>query len=359
MPVEVRNSHPHRLLIIEENRDIVRLMLGGLGRDCCDATVMAGRAAQRPAACRCNAPCCIVIASLRDLHRSDLSAFDVVICASSLPDGSGLDALAYVRGVRPELCVILTGEVSDTPLAIEAIRAGAVDFLVATRGDLRTLPLAVEKCLAHQRIRLENDRLQVDLSRSLAETAVKNRQLQGLIERLETLTRTDELTGLCNRRWLNMALERAWAESLRHGTPLAFAMIDLDGFKAINDQFGHQRGDEALQLSARVLQANSRSVDLPARYGGDEFCILMPQTQPHDAVRVSQRIVEAFQTAFDGWSVPGSPLGMSIGLSHVEVGNPASITQLIAQADEALYAAKAAGKNRVVLFGTPVTAPVS
>lgn len=357
MPVVSKNSTPHRLLIVEENRDIVRLMLGGLSRDCCDLSAMAGRATHLPAACRCDQACCVVISSLRDLHRADLSEFDVVICASSLPDGSGLDALAYVRGVRPELCVILTGEVSDTPLAVEAIRAGAVDFLVATRGDLRTLPLAVEKCLAHHRIRLENDRLQDDLSRSLAETAVKNRQLQGLIERLETLTRTDELTGLCNRRWLNMALDRAWAESLRHGTPLAFAMIDLDGFKAINDQFGHQRGDEVLKMSARVLQANSRSVDLPARYGGDEFCILMPQTHPHDAVRVSQRIVEAFQIASDGWNAAEAPLGMSIGLSHVEVGHPASVTQLVAQADEALYAAKAAGKNRVVMFGTP--APIN
>jgi diguanylate cyclase (GGDEF)-like protein len=347
-----------RVLIIEDDPAMLQRIITSIARPCCVNEAMLDRfdaTSGNPVCCGCatdeagDRGCCTVVGSLRQLYRFDLSKCDIIICASGLADGSGLDALAYIRGIAPTLPVMLTGEPSDTPLAVEAIRAGAADFLVNTESELRTLPLTIEKCLAQQRIKRENERLQNDLSRSLAETAVKNRQLQALIHQLETMARTDDLTGLYNRRWLNLMLERIWAESLRNGRPMAFMMIDLDGFKSVNDELGHQYGDDILRLSAKVIEANCRQVDHVARYGGDEFCILMPETEPHEATAVARRVLDAFTKAIGGRRDVAHLISMSIGISHISLSRPANITQLIAHADEALYAAKADGKNTVRL----------
>lgn len=355
-------AHDHyserpRLLIIHDDPEIVRSMLAAVSRACCGPTCIGGPdGADAPwhVTCSCaergaEHPCFVVLSTLRELHGFDLSTCDVVICASSLDDGSGLDALAYLRGIRPDVPVIIAGDDSESPFAVEAIRAGAADFLITSSGELHMLPLAIEKCLAHQHIRQENEQLQDDLRQSLSETAMKNRQLQSLIHQLETMARTDDLTGLYNRRWLNLMLERTWSDAVRHGLPLAFIMIDLDGFKPINDALGHLKGDELLQMTARVLDTNCRQVDFPARYGGDEFCILMPNTLPNEAALVALRVQRAFISAQHARITGEMELGMSIGLSHVMLSKPANTDQLITHADEALYAAKNAGTNLLMV----------
>jgi len=335
-----------KLLIVESEPSTVRMMAAALNRACCSAEAVAsGRAAPDNSAC-------YVVQSLQQLHAFDLSCVDLVICGVNLPDGTGLDALAYLRGTRRELPVILTGSPGDAALAVEAIRAGAMDFLLTSAHDMRTLPLAVEKCLTHQRIKQENERLQRDLSRSLAELEVKNQQLEAMIRQLEAMARTDELTGLANRRWLNLMLEGSWAEATRNDLPMGCLMIDLDGFKLLNDTLGHQRGDEMLRLASRVIEANCREVDVAARYGGDEFCVLMPHTEPHEAVLVAVRILREFERAVSDRASGERSLGMSIGLSHINLSRPVNAEHLITHADEALYAAKGAGKNRVMMRDT-------
>ncbi len=296
-----------------------------------------------------HAACCVVIGSLRQLQRFNLDRCDVIICAVHLPDASGLDALAYVRGVRPELPVLLIGEPGETTVAVEAIRAGALDFLVASNADLRALPLALERCLAHQRIKHENEQLQLDLSRSLAELALKNQQLQDANRKLEAMARTDDLTGLYNRRYLNEQLDRAWAQAVRSDQPLAFMMIDLDRLKETNDRFGHLRGDAVLRRAAKVIEANCRQVDVTARYGGDEFCVLMPNTEVQEAVRVAERILREYESANGVKSENEPRLGMSIGIAHIDLSRPANAEQLIRHADEAMYAAKSDAASRAML----------
>ncbi len=340
-----------RLLILSDDAELLRLMIEGLNRPCMKPERVA---TDDPCgvSCECGLdgrPCVQVIDSLHRLYEGDLERWDVLLCGSMLDDGSGFDALAFARGMRPDMPVIMTAPPGESALAVEAIRAGAADVLLATAGNMLSLPLAIEKSLAQHRTKRENERLQADLARSVAETAVKNRQLEALIEQLETMARTDELTGLCNRRWFNLMLERAWAEAIRSGTPLAFAMMDLDGFKTINDHRGHQRGDELLRLAGRVIQANSRTVDLPARYGGDEFCILMPHTHVWEAAKVMQRITDAFAVAMQKIGEEGQSLSMSVGVSHIDVTRPSNADQLVLHADEALYAAKDAGKRCIMI----------
>ncbi len=292
-----------------------------------------------------------IVGSIAQLRGVDLDQVEMVICAARLIDGSGLDALNAIRAHRPHMPVIITGDRVDAGLAIPVIRAGASDFVILEEGDATGLVIAVEKCFAQQRVQRENDRLRDELRQSLAELEIKNRELELVINQLEVKARTDALTGLSNRRWLSLMLQGAWAEASRHDMPLGCLMIDLDGFKALNDQAGHQRGDEVLQAAGRIIQENCREVDVKARFGGDEFCILMPHTEAHESMVVAERIRSAFAEYVKVHGHAGVPLGMSIGLAHREMSQPESPDGLILHADEALYAAKAAGKGRVIVRG--------
>ncbi len=292
---------------------------------------------------------CQVASSVRQLHELDSGAWDLVVASTSLPDGSGFDVLAYVQGLRPEVPVILAGSPEDVGVAVEAIQAGAADYMVLSGHEMVSFPVAVQKCLALQHVRVENDRLHADLSQSLSELAIANRELQQMIQRLEVAARTDDLTKLSNRRWLNLMLEGRWEEAARSKLPLAFLMIDLDGFKALNDRLGHQRGDEVLRVAARVLEANSRSIDVAARFGGDEFCVLMPHADSDAAMRVAHRIASAFDEAVAALAL-STTVSMSIGVAHWQVSNPVNADEFVRHADEALYEAKEFRGARVVMY---------
>jgi len=292
---------------------------------------------------------CSIMRSQKEFFESDPAMWDLVVCASHLHDGSGFDVLSFVQGLRPDVPVILTGHPEESDAAVEAIRAGAADYLMLTGHEMITFPVTVQKCLALQVIRTENDDLHAELSQSLSELAVANQELQQMIQRLEIAARTDDLTKLSNRRWLNLMLESRWEEATRNGIPLAFMMIDLDGFKACNDKFGHQKGDDVLRLAARVLEANCRSIDISARFGGDEFCLLMPHADADSAVRIAHRIASAFDEAITSIAEPGMNVAMSIGVSHWQVTNPVNADELVRHADEAMYVAKSDSRRKVIL----------
>ena len=292
--------------------------------------------------------------STEEFFQTSPADWDLIVTASHLQDGSGFDVLSFVRGLRPDVAVIMTGDPEEASIAVEAIRAGAADFLLLTGHEEVTFPVTVQKCFALQAIRTENDNLHSELSHSLSELAVANRELQLMIQRLEVAARTDDLTKLSNRRWLNMMLEHRWEETSRNGVPLAFVMIDLDGFKSLNDRHGHQKGDEILKLAARVIEANCRSVDISARFGGDEFCLLMPHADAESAKRAGFRISNAFNEAFAALEIEHTTVSMSIGIAHWKVSAPNSCHELVQHADEAMYQAKAKG-NSIVLYKKPRT----
>ena len=337
------------VLVLEPDQTTAQRMVAALGGD--DGT--AGhpmRRSRRPKTLpgRHNTRC-VVIGSLGTLSEMDLADVQLVICSVHLPDGTGLNALDYLGRCHSHLPVILVGSPDDAAVAVEAIRAGAADFLTTTSHELLALPLAVEKCLAHQRVKLENERLQSDLGDSLTELAVKNHQLQALVRQLEATARTDDLTGLFNRRWLNDLLERAWQQAVRSNRPLAFMMIDLDDFKKVNDRKGHLHGDELLREAGRIIQANCRQVDVPARYGGDEFCVLMAESESHEVAQVAWRILREW-TQVNSARLPGEPrVTMSIGVAQIDASRPVSSEELIRHADEALYAAKNSGKDCIMV----------
>jgi len=161
--------------------------------------------------------------------------------------------------------------------------------------------------------------------------------------KLKELALTDELTGLPNRRALMEMLELEIERARRHRRPLSFALLDLDDFKQINDTYGHLVGDRVLRELAFLIRRNLRSTDVVGRFGGEEFMIIMPETDFNRAVYIMERIRRSTeQTFFD----PVGSLSISIGVT--EFREEDTLQTLIARADEHLYTAKREGKNRVV-----------
>jgi len=282
----------------------------------------------------------------------DLDDIDMVLSDMNLPDGTGLELLGMLLARRSDLPVIfVTGE-SVLDHAMEAIRRGAYDYIVKTGEYLFTVPLMVEKNLAIWKTKQDNLRLHDELTRTLEEVKLKNQQLEVAVAKLETAAATDPLTGLPNRRAFGRALERRFADCSRYGRDLACIMIDLDGFKVLNDTLGHQCGDALLQRVARVLEANCRRSDVPGRFGGDEFIILLPGADADHAARIATRISDDFNLTTQSTLGTGAdcPVSMSMGLSTLMAGRPANPEQLIAQADHALYRAKQSGKARLIIY---------
>lgn len=284
---------------------------------------------------------------------ANLEHIDIVLSDMNLPDGSGLIVLSNLLKRRPDLPIVLVTGEGILENALAAISRGAYDYIVKAGDYLWSLPLVVEKNLAIWRTKKENLRLQEELSLTLDEVRVKNDQLQVAVHQLETMALTDPLTGLANRRAFNESIERCFHEAERYGHDLACLMIDLDGFKPINDTLGHPRGDQLLIAVGKVLQANSRKSDICGRFGGDEFVVLLPQTDEGTARTVAHRINEQFLTAasnlFAGTEMTGR-VGMSMGLACLQTSRTTSSEQLIAHADHALYRSKQAGRGRLTLY---------
>lgn len=300
------------------------------------------------------APCVRHVNRIARLHEIDFAPYDLALCDFNLPDGTALDALAIMRQQRPGMPVIVVTAENRSDTLLDTIRLGAADYLLKTAELVSTIPLAVEKNLTLAHAQRENERLQAALAESLEEITHKNEELQLLVRRLETAATTDPLTGLANRRRLSDRLEQMYAEAIRYRTDLACILLDLDGFKEINDTLGHHAGDELLVQIARIITREARSSDLPARFGGDEFVILLPHTSCDTAVALAQRIVDAFSRVCptDSRSKHSMPsCGMSVGVSSVSTSNPASGEDLIHHADKAMYAAKDAGRRCIRVCG--------
>jgi diguanylate cyclase (GGDEF)-like protein len=162
-----------------------------------------------------------------------------------------------------------------------------------------------------------------------------------------SLARTDSLTGILNRRSLQEHLQREWARSVRHETPLSCVMLDLDFFKKINDVEGHQTGDAVLKAVAAAIQGCCRGSDLLFRYGGEEFCVVLPQTDVQGAVAWAERARESIAATRIPCDDRTLHVTASIGVAERQT-DTRSAEALVDRADEALRIAKDAGRNRVV-----------
>ncbi len=278
----------------------------------------------------------------------DLAPFDVILTDFNLPDINGMDFLKAILDKSDKPVIVVTGE-NVRQTAAEAIRAGAYDYIVKSGEYLFTMPLIVEKNFEAWKIKQENKRLHEQQQQAAREISMKNQQLKDSLQKLEQMAATDPLTGLYNRRHFSEVLERCFAESVRYNQDLACIMCDLDGYKKLNDTLGHQFGDKILQVTAKVITWNLRVMDIAARYGGDEFVLLLPHASAQLATAVGERIHAQFTMQMKSIVPPELPLTVSMGIASVQHNRPTNSDLLVALADEALYDAKHAGKNQMVV----------
>ena len=168
--------------------------------------------------------------------------------------------------------------------------------------------------------------------------------------KLSEMASTDELTGIYNRRHFDERLMEEVDRASRHEFEMSLIMVDLDGFKAYNDMYGHQAGDQILHRLGRMIRQAIRKSDLPFRYGGDEFAVILPQCGIEDATFIAQKLVRAVTDKglgkFEDKGLP--PLSISCGVASLTKDHE----KMVADADRCLYKAKAAGRGRVV-FASP------
>lgn len=259
----------------------------------------------------------------------------------------GLDGLTLVREYRnnpltKDIPIIVLSTKEDPMIKSAAFSAGANDYLVK-------LPDTIELVA---RIRYHSRSYMTLLQRDEAYRALRVSQQQLLDTNLvlQRLMNSDGLTGLSNRRHFDEYLELEWRRATRDQTQLSLMMIDVDFFKAYNDNFGHLEGDEALRQVAKAIRASSaRPSDLPARYGGEEFALVLPSTSPGGA----RLLAEKLRMTVAGMNIPhiaptpGSSLTVSIGVSTIVPQPGSNSRQLIQEADKGLYAAKHNGRNQV------------
>lgn len=257
----------------------------------------------------------------------DVAGFDLILTDYNLPDATGMEVLADIRARCSTPVIMVTGE-NVGHIAAEAIRNGATDYVVKVGDYLFTIPLVIEKNLTVAALIKEKDALRAQL---------------------EQMAATDALTGVYNRRHFSRVLDQLFSEAHRYDNDLACVMIDLDGYKKLNDSMGHQVGDQLLVIAGKVINANMRQMDVAARYGGDEFVLLLPQQSPEEAAVAVGRIREEFFSASAALLKRAEGVTMSIGISSIKRCDVASAEQLVARADAALYQSKEGGRNRITI----------
>jgi diguanylate cyclase (GGDEF)-like protein/PAS domain S-box-containing protein len=265
-----------------------------------------------------------------------LATFAAVSKATPLPEGTGLPGRVWALR-RPAYVVDVTRD-ANFPRASAAVEAGlhgAICFPVSDRDERIGAIEFLSRAIGHA-----DERLLDALASIGAQVGGQLRAMRErgeLLERMETMARTDELTGLPNRRAWDDALERELARSRRSMERFSVAILDLDHFKQFNDTHGHPAGDELLRDAGEAWRAAVRAGDFLARYGGEEFALLLPGCPPAPGGKAVERVRAAM------------PRGETCSAGIAAWDGAESGRELVARADAALYAAKRAGRNRTVV----------
>ncbi len=268
---------------------------------------------------------------LEGLQRLLAEPVDVVLCDVEMPgiDGEKLLSIKESRSEVSDVPLLFLSATADRERRVRLIEAGACDSIPK--------PFHSSELVARLRLHLKIKRLQDELR-------IKN-------EQLSRLSTTDPLTGLRNRRYVDEILNIEVLRARRYGSPLTVLMADIDHFKAVNDQHGHQAGDAVLRGVADILTGSLRATDVGGRYGGEEFIVIMAHNTSDGAAHYADRWRQAIEgTRFN--TPDGAAVGVTISIgvaSHHDAEQTAM--DLVAEADAALYEAKQAGRNRVQVRG--------
>jgi two-component system cell cycle response regulator len=297
-----------RILIVEDRELVARQLADSLGREHE-----------------------VVIESRQDtiFNSARANFFDLAVVSLSMKENDGLRLCSKLRSMEETrgLPIIALVEYADTPGLVRALELGINDYVMR--------PVDRNELMARVRTQLKQklytDRLRENFQISL-EMAV-----------------TDSLTGLYNRRYMESHLTSLLSRAVAGAKPLSLLIVDIDFFKAINDTHGHDVGDEVLREFATRLATNVRGIDLGCRYGGEEFVVVMPDTDISFAYMVAERLRQ--QVAEVPFEVPNlsDPISVTVSIGITCIDGPHdNAASLLKRADEALYRAKNEGRNRVI-----------
>jgi two-component system cell cycle response regulator len=239
------------------------------------------------------------------------------------------DGLGVLKGVKETKSgvdvIILTGH-SDEATAIECLQSGAYDYLLKPVEDIDVLLTAINRAIHKRTLELKN---------------------KELLWQLEEMASRDPLTGLLNFRQLHVSLDREMSRSRRYGHTFCVLIVDVDFFKAVNDNFGHLFCDHVLKKLGEVMQRALRNTDQLFRYGGEEFFIIMPETAQENAFAAADRLMDAIRTHSFVCDEKSTKITVSIGGEAFPLQSDDKVA-LIKLADQALYRAKESGRDLFV-----------
>ncbi|GAK51795.1 response regulator receiver modulated diguanylate cyclase [Candidatus Moduliflexus flocculans] len=257
----------------------------------------------------------------------------------------GMDGFETCRCLKQQpntrdIPVIFMTALSETVDKLRGFEAGGVDYI--------TKPLNIVELLARINVHLELKRAREELKKINQELQETNQKLLDSQQQLERMARIDPLTELANRRDMTERLEQEKQHSERSGASFAVVICDIDNFKQVNDNYGHDCGDIVLKSVARLLQANIRAQDHVARWGGEEFLLLLTDTNDSGAAKFAERVRAAIANEPYQYQNQALAITMTFGISMCQADK--GIHLCLKEADQALYQGKEHGKNRVTVF---------
>ena len=257
------------------------------------------------------------------------NTYALTLLEYKLPDGDAFDLLRFMKGQDIQVpVVVLTGQGNEV-IASKAIQTGAYDYLSKENISDSSLSRSINNAL--ERFRL-------------------NREINMAMTKMAEMSTTDALTGLYNRRYFTEALEREMARAKRYGTSLVMCMMDLDYFKRVNDAYGHTAGDMVLAEIGKILKDCIRQSDLGCRYGGEEFAVILPDTDAKKAKTVCERFRETVAGHPFKHNLTQFNITISMGITSYNSSMDQSPVEILELADKALYQAKEAGRNQLVEY---------
>lgn len=273
--------------------------------------------------------------------------FAVLVTDYEMPDENGVELIESVESSCDVVPVLMTGH-SQLEVSLEAINRGHVYAFISKPWKGPELVATVRHAAERFHLGRALHNKIAELEQANEALSARNEELlraQAEVRRLYDLAATDEKTGAHSYRYFAERLEEEMARSERYGLPLALVLLDLDGFKAANDRLGHIAGDRVLRAVADVLRSKVRVMDVVARFGGDEFAVLLPNTESTGAAILGERLRLGIANAALGGASPGE-VTASVGIASIPYHSARTTTEMIEAADAALYDSKAAGRNR-------------
>ena len=255
--------------------------------------------------------------------------YDLIITDIKMPGTDGMEVLRVAKARDPNQNVIVMTGYASTETAVESMKLGAADYI--------TKPFNL-------------DQIKIVVAKTLERSRLRQKAEEGEI--YKQLSRIDGLTELYNYTFFQQLLKTEVERAGRYGHQLSLLMIDIDNFKGYNDDYGHPAGDEALRKLARVMSRAVRGCDFIARYGGDEFVVVLPETDQSEAKTIGERLrTLVSKTKFDGAQEGGeSIITVSVGLATYP-RDAQTREDLVKRADQALYKAKSKNRNNLCVFG--------